>query len=558
MSDIVINGFKDGKFIDSSLIINNDETLDEILKEINTEIGTSGHKVKLSMDENYVMTLNLLDNNDNVLSTDTIDFPIEEMIVNATYANKVLTLTLKNGNVLNVNISDIISGLVSQTDFDEEVTNRKEADDKLQSNIDANTANIKTNAENISKLGDRVSTLEGVTSLTNLTWAQIAKISEAGQASNYFKIGDQLTEDWTENYNGTDTKYADTPWNVAHFGKYTNESDEKKDGMYLEWNYTTSRGLAFCASQALQKFDGTDGTPEGLPAGKYCFYVTNFTNDWGNAKDVFKQKYCYFETTKDIPSGGIISSSTIGNNATWKINTKDSIYNTATTLETIELQVSDTLPDGYTYLGATWGEDVGYGILNHIECVAYGDNTWRDSDLRQWLNSDSENWWEAKTRYNIQPALATTLKGFLYGYSEEFKNQLKTVKIGAYTNTLKEKEGLVYTYDKIFLHSPTQRICDVDNGEQKASSYPEGEPWEYYKKLSEGQTNLNTNGTFKLWNKYEILKRYVLNNKASSQNYFSRSPRRGGACNVWLIYGDGGVSHHYASTTHRCLPACVI
>lgn len=77
----------------------------------------SGNKVLLSIDSNYVMTLQLLNKNNEVLSTGTIDLPIESMIVNASYSNGILTLTLQNGQTLNVDISDIVSGLVSETTF---------------------------------------------------------------------------------------------------------------------------------------------------------------------------------------------------------------------------------------------------------------------------------------------------------------------------------------------------------------------------------------------------------------------------------------------------------
>lgn len=145
----------------------------------------------------------------------------------------------------------------------------------------------------------------------------------------------------------------------------------------------------------------------------------------------------------------------------------------------------------------------------------------------------------------------------MYGYSDEFKNALKTVKVATYTNTLKEKEGLVYTYDKIFLHSPTQRNCTTDNGEQSSTNYIEGEPWEYYKNLASGQSNLTTDGRFKTWNTYEILKRYALNNK-SGQWYFSRSARRGWVYYVFSILTSGLVTIDNAYSTCRCLPACVI
>ena len=79
-------------------------------------VDDAGHGLNLSIDNsNYLMTLQLLNSSGTVLSEKTIDFPIESMIVNASYLSGVLTLTLQNGQTLPVNISAIISGLVNDS-----------------------------------------------------------------------------------------------------------------------------------------------------------------------------------------------------------------------------------------------------------------------------------------------------------------------------------------------------------------------------------------------------------------------------------------------------------
>ena len=78
--------------------------------------STFGADIGLSIDTTtYKMTLELKDKNGTILSNKEIDFPIESMVVNASYANGTLTLTLQNGNTLDVDISSIISGLIPDT-----------------------------------------------------------------------------------------------------------------------------------------------------------------------------------------------------------------------------------------------------------------------------------------------------------------------------------------------------------------------------------------------------------------------------------------------------------
>ena len=85
-------------------------------------ITETGNKISMSINPNtYVITLSLKDKNDNVLSTQSVDLPLETMIVSASYSNGILTFTLKNGQTLQVPISDLISGLVSTDTFNQAV-----------------------------------------------------------------------------------------------------------------------------------------------------------------------------------------------------------------------------------------------------------------------------------------------------------------------------------------------------------------------------------------------------------------------------------------------------
>lgn len=79
-------------------------------------IKNTGYELALSIDEStYVMTIGLKNANGNVLSEKTIDFPIESMVVNATYKDGIITLVLKNGETVSVEVSDLVNGLVNNT-----------------------------------------------------------------------------------------------------------------------------------------------------------------------------------------------------------------------------------------------------------------------------------------------------------------------------------------------------------------------------------------------------------------------------------------------------------
>ena len=84
---------------------------------LSATIDEAGNKIDLSINSTtYVMTLNLKDKNDNILSTDTIDLPLESVVVSGSYdsVNKKVVLTLQSGSSIEFSVADLISGLQSE------------------------------------------------------------------------------------------------------------------------------------------------------------------------------------------------------------------------------------------------------------------------------------------------------------------------------------------------------------------------------------------------------------------------------------------------------------
>lgn len=67
----------------------------------------------------YVLTLQLRDKNNNVLSTQTVDLPLEQVIVSGRYdeATESIILVLHNGTEVSIPVSDLVDGLVSDSDL---------------------------------------------------------------------------------------------------------------------------------------------------------------------------------------------------------------------------------------------------------------------------------------------------------------------------------------------------------------------------------------------------------------------------------------------------------
>lgn len=84
--------------------------------EINISAPTLAKSLTLSVDTStYELTATLKDSNGNALSTQTVDLPLESMVVDAAYdaINKKIVLTLQNGNTTSFSVADLVSGLVA-------------------------------------------------------------------------------------------------------------------------------------------------------------------------------------------------------------------------------------------------------------------------------------------------------------------------------------------------------------------------------------------------------------------------------------------------------------
>lgn len=78
-------------------------------------LAGGGFALDVSMDDEYRLTVALKNQKGETVSSGMVDLPIESLIAHASYKNKILSLTFQNGEKLNIDISDIVSGLVPET-----------------------------------------------------------------------------------------------------------------------------------------------------------------------------------------------------------------------------------------------------------------------------------------------------------------------------------------------------------------------------------------------------------------------------------------------------------
>ena len=152
---------------------------------------------------------------------------------------------------------------------------------------------------------------------------------------------------------------------------------------------------------------------------------------------------------------------------------------------------------------------------------SYGNNRWKHSNIRQWLNSSgaANSWFTAQHTADAAPTYASE-PGFLAGFSKDVLQHFTAI-----TNTTVvpnvDGGGSETTEDKVFLPSWTELLgrpnYDIEEGSHLSVRYPSNDYYDYSKLV-------------KKWN-------------GSSYYYWMRSPVR--ETSYYTIYVDGAGDNYY-------------
>lgn len=368
------------------------------------------------------------------------------------------------------------------------------------------------------------------------TWEQVILAIKSKLHREMYAVGDKFSNIWKDTNNSN--KEYDNPLRINHFeDRLELEDGTTVNGMWLQTVYTHLKGVQFSHQQAFYV------SGDGMVAGTYC---VGFDYTWGDKGYVTKGDYWNFTLTKDVPAGGRLAGF-YGAPDQPQTNWRVYVYSAdgKTVLETVS-----AINKGQE--GTLLGVMTAYGDenLNGIQQMAYGDNRYATSAIRQYLNSDKPKgeWWTAQTKWDIAPDQLSQIDGYLCGMDPELLAVLKPVKVVTYCNTVTatgQKQVKDITYDKVTLISLEQMYI-----EPQAAG--EGEAHEYYKELN------GTAKKFQWWQTYEILKTFAVENPTSPQYVRLRSAYRNYACNTWTVNSSGNVSYNHASGAYRPAPLMFI
>lgn len=217
------------------------------------------HSLEVTINsETYVVTATLKNTEGDTLGTpQTIDLPLETMVVNGTYDNttKKVILTLKNGNTVEFSVADLVSGL--QT----EITSSSKLNSDLVDDTNQNNKFV-TSAEK-----------------EKINNALVTEVYNAGKQVKTGNIIGEIFNDYTNNIASGVYSHAEGG-NTAATGK-----DSHAEGLstIARGDYSHAEGESTETSSKHQHVQGKYNIYDSL--GKYAFIIGNGTgrNNRSNA-----------------------------------------------------------------------------------------------------------------------------------------------------------------------------------------------------------------------------------------------------------------------------------
>lgn len=102
-----------------------------------------GAGVTFIMDpETYIISINVLNPSGDVIYSTSLDLPLESMLVSGSYENGVITLTLQNGDKMEIPVSNIVNGLVTQAAHDKDIADLNQKVDNALAGYIADVYNL--------------------------------------------------------------------------------------------------------------------------------------------------------------------------------------------------------------------------------------------------------------------------------------------------------------------------------------------------------------------------------------------------------------------------------
>lgn len=361
--------------------------------------------------------------------------------------------------------------------------------------------------ENLARIANAISSEIDVS-----TWAGVQRAVRLGVAPGLFPIGTQLVV-------SHDT-YGDMVYDVVAHNYFKSAKDENAYTMTL----MSHSPYVTCQFDSREAFYYADTE---LPAGTYHFTIPESVGVWNAGTYQFTLK-------ESLPVGSqlCINDTAINLSLTYL-----NIISFESPTDTENTYVSGiAVGSGGTNLG-TFGVE-----LNHVHRVGYGSNNYKESAIRQFLNSSAEagSVWTSQTKFDRPPSWVSSLAGFEKGIDADFLAIVGEVVVPCAANNIYESpdsttiKGEKYTVvDKFYFASQAEIF-----GTATESLVDDSVLFPYF----EGTTNADR----------------IKYRNGVPEHWWGRSPTSWQSGSVRIVYPDGKMGNYYVFNSHECAPVCTI
>lgn len=349
------------------------------------------------------------------------------------------------------------------------------------------------------------------------TWEGVQTIVKAGTAPDIFPVGTQFTV--------PHSRYGDMIFRVVAHDHFESSISKTAHTMTLMANDMLPVTMEFDKGEA---FYATGTTT--LKAGTYNFTLATTVEKWEAGtyqftllQDVQPKGYLYINGN----TNAVLTSLKVVNYTNYK-------YEGESTIRTE--QVAITQGNNGTSLGTLGVE------LNRAERVSYGSDNYKESIVRQFLNSSAEKGgaWIPMTKYDRSHDTANIPAGFLNGLDESFLSVVGKVKVPCCSNNFYESPnstitpGTKYTLEDRFYLASQMEIFGV------------------------GTSTIGDDS--KLFPFYDgaVATDRIKRNGSSSNKWWTRTPAAWGTNVVRIVTANGDMGDNYASGTLGIVPVCTI
>ena len=343
------------------------------------------------------------------------------------------------------------------------------------------------------------------------TWADIQKAVRLGLGPDLFPIGTQLAV----NHSIYGTHLYDV---VAH--DYFKSVDNENAHTMTLLCHDIITDIQFDNSEAFYYADAE------LPVGTYNFTIPIDFGSWPSGT-------YQFTLTQALPDGGQLSISGVATEAL-----------TDLTVQAHPTQGGGSITENCTISVGNGGTSLGvFGEeLNHVHRVSYGSDNYKESAIRQFLNSDASaaNLWSPQTKFDRHPDWVATTTGFMKGLDSDFLSIIGEVLVPCAANNIYTSpdstvgKGSKYILtDKFYLASQQEIFgTTIDAIPDDSVLFP------YYEGATSADRIKLKDGSSKVW--------------------WTRSTDALCAENVQVVRSGGDLSNHNATNSRGCVPACTI